>query len=41
MNHSARFYEEVLRVFPEYRRHNGWLKQNGAALLAKLPQKSK
>ena len=37
MNHSARFYAEVKRVFPEYDRWHGWLKQNGAALLARLP----
>ncbi len=35
MNHSGRFYAEVLRVFPEYHRWNGWLKENGAALLAR------
>ena len=33
MNHSPAFYQEVLRVFPEYRKHNAWLKQHGAALL--------
>ena len=38
MNHSARFYAEVKRVFPEYDRWHGWLKQNGAALLARLPE---
>ena len=37
MNHSARFYEEVRRVFPDYDRWHGWLKQNGGALLARLP----
>ena len=39
MNHSARFYAEVLRVYPNYHRHNRWLKENGSALMAKLPQK--
>ena len=39
MNHSARFYAEVKRVFPEYDRWHGWLKKNGAALLARLPEK--
>ncbi len=33
MNHSARFYEEVLRVFPEYHKWNKWLKENGEALM--------
>lgn len=37
MNHSARFYREVLRVFPEYHKWHGWLKENGSALLARLP----
>ena len=31
MNHSKRFYSEVLRVFPEYRKWNKWLKENGSA----------
>ena len=35
-NHSQRFYAEVLRVFPDYRRCQKWLKDNGAALLARL-----
>ncbi len=37
MNHSDRFYAEVLRVFPEYRKWHGWLKDNGDALTAMLP----
>ena len=37
MNHSERFYAEVLRVFPEYHRWHGWLKENGRALLRRLP----
>ena len=36
MSHSARFYTEVLRVCPEYRRWEGWLKENGAALMARV-----
>jgi len=38
MNHSARFYAEVLRVFPEYRKWDGWLKKNGADLLRRVPE---
>lgn len=34
MNHSPRFYAEVLRVFPDYRRCARWLKENGARLMA-------
>lgn len=33
MNHSKRFYAEVLRVFPRYRAAQKWLKAHGAALL--------
>ncbi|MBQ1628037.1 MAG: M48 family metallopeptidase [Treponema sp.] len=28
MNHSKEFYDEVLRIFPDYKRCNKWLKQN-------------
>lgn len=37
MNHSKRFYEEVDKVFPAYKKWHQWLKTNGAGLLAKLP----
>ena len=33
MNHSAAFYAHVLRVFPEYRMWNKWLKENGHILM--------
>ena len=36
MNHSADFYAEVLRVFPDYRQWDKWLKENGPVLLARL-----
>ena len=36
MNHSERFYAEVLRVFPEYWRWNKWLKENGKLLMARM-----
>ena len=35
MNHSADFYNEVLKAFPDYKIWNRWLKENGAALMAK------
>ena len=38
MNHSERFYAEVLRVFPDYRKWNQWLKENGGVLLRRLPK---
>lgn len=33
MNHSDKFYSEVLRVFPDYHNCHKWLKENGDALL--------
>ena len=33
MNHSAAFYSHVLRVFPEYRTWNRWLKEYGPGLM--------
>ena len=36
MNHSAAFYAEIERVYPEYRKWNRWLKKNGRALLLRL-----
>lgn len=33
MNHSGKFYGEVLRAFPDYRKWDKWLKDNGRALL--------
>ena len=37
MDHSRRFYAEVLRVLPDYHRRNQWLKENGRLLMARLP----
>ena len=36
MNHSEKFYAEVLRVFPDYWTHQKWLKENGAAIMARI-----
>ena len=36
MNHSDRFYEEVLRVFPDYWKWNKWLKENGGELIQRM-----
>ncbi|MBQ7247334.1 MAG: M48 family metallopeptidase [Lachnospiraceae bacterium] len=33
MNHSKRFYEEVLRIYPDYYRWNKWLRENGDVLM--------
>lgn len=32
MNHSPNFWAEVARLFPDYKIHQKWLKQNGAML---------
>ena len=36
MNHSKRFYAEVLRVYPEYYKYHRWLKEHGSELLARM-----
>ena len=37
MNHSARFWQQVEWLLPEYRDSKKWLKDNGSTLLARLP----
>ena len=36
MNHSKHFYDEVLRVYPDYKKWNKWLKDNGSAIMARM-----
>ena len=36
MNHSPQFYAEIEKVFPEYKRCNKWLKDNGGSYMARL-----
>ena len=36
MNHSARFYQKVYSVYPEYDRWHSWLKEHQAELMALL-----
>lgn len=36
MNHSKSFYAEVLRVYPEYRKWDAWLRQHGRELLRRM-----
>ena len=36
MNHSPEFYAEIERVFPEYKRYNKWLTDNGAAYMRRV-----
>lgn len=37
MNHSIRFWAEVEGILPDYRNSRNWLKENGSALIARLP----
>lgn len=37
MNHSRAFYAQVLRVFPEYKKWDKWLKANGNAIMKRNP----
>lgn len=39
MDHSPRFWAEVERVMPDWRESRRWLRENGAALLARLEPK--
>ncbi len=39
MNHSRRFYDQVLRACPDYRACRGWLREHGEALLRRLPRR--
>lgn len=36
-DHSRAFYAEIRRVFPDYAQCHGWLRQNGARLIGRLP----
>jgi len=38
MNHSARFWAEVAKACPDWMAHRRWLKEQGAGLLARLPE---
>lgn len=38
MNHSKEFYNEVLRVCPNYKTYDRWLKKNGAGIIRRLPK---
>lgn len=36
MNHSAAFYKELHRVYPDYDRCDRWLKEHGPAVMARM-----
>ena len=37
MNHSSQFYAEIEKAFPQYKQCQKWLKENGSAVLNRLP----
>ncbi len=37
MNHSEKFYKEVLRVYPDYYKYHKWLKEHGTGLIRRIP----
>ena len=37
LNHSPAFWAEVEKICPDYRVHKKWLKENGGALIGRLP----
>lgn len=37
MNHSQQFYAEIAKVFPDYKRCDKWLKENGGVHLKRMP----
>ncbi len=37
MNHSAAFYQEVRKAFPDYDKWNQWLKENGPRYMNRIP----
>ena len=38
LNHSAKFYAEIGKVFPDYNRCRQWLKQNGNKNMSRIPK---
>ena len=36
MNHSEDFYREVLKVYPDYRKWDQWLKENGENIMRRM-----
>lgn len=38
MNHSPQFYAEIYKVFPDYKKCQNWLKDNGEMYLVRLPK---
>ena len=36
MDHSKRFYEDILKVYPDYYKWDAWLKENGKKLIGRM-----
>lgn len=36
MNHSKKFYDEILKIMPDYRQREKWLKENGIKYMQRL-----
>ena len=36
LNHSDRFWNEVVKILPDYRQQKKWLKDHGSSMIAKL-----
>lgn len=39
MNHSSKFYAEIVKVFPEYKKWHAWLKENGSSIIAAVSER--
>lgn len=40
MDHSKAFYDDVLKLFPDYKRCDKWLKQNGPAYFKRIVEQN-
>lgn len=38
MNHSSQFYDEIEKVFPEYKKWHKWLSDNGGVYMGRVPK---
>ena len=36
MNHSVRFYNDILKVYPDYHIWDKWLKENGNNIMKRM-----
>jgi len=36
MNHSQKFYSEIAKVYPDYKKWNKWLKDNGGSIMCRI-----